>query len=84
MTLDILLKKLVRGPLSRSHKAFVLLPVNLPLVGRSRGMESIVIRPVLVVVIVVVGMLVTTRTSPITTKIGVVLRCGKVSKRHWQ
>jgi hypothetical protein len=41
-------------------------------------------RPVLMIVTVAVGTPVATRTTPITTKIGVVMRCGKMSKRHCQ
>ena len=80
MTLDILLKKLVRGPLSRLRGVPVLLIVALPPVNKSRGMEAKVVTLVLVVA---VGMLIATRMTPVTTKIGVVLRFGKVSGRHY-
>ena len=80
MTLDILLKKLVRGPLSRLRGVPVLLIVALPPVSKSRGMEAKVVTLVLVVA---VGMLIATRMTPVTTKIGVVLRFGKVSGRHY-
>jgi len=84
LTLDILLKKLVRGPPSRSSRALVLLLVNLPLAERSRRMKAMVIKPVFVVVMVVVGTPLAMRTTPIMTEIGVVLRNGKVSIRYWQ
>jgi hypothetical protein len=80
LTLDILLKKLVRGPLSRLRGVPVLLIVALPPVNKSRGMEAKVVTLVLVVA---VGMLIATRMTPVTTKIGVVLRFGKVSGRHY-
>jgi hypothetical protein len=80
LTLDILLKKLVRGPLSRLRGVPVLLIVALPPVSKSRGMEAKVVTLVLVVA---VGMLIATRMTPVTTKIGVVLRFGKVSGRHY-
>ena len=37
-------------------------------------------RHVLIIVTVVVGTPVAMRTTPITTKIGVMMRCGKISK----
>jgi hypothetical protein len=74
LTLDILLKKLVRGPLSRLRGVPVLLIVALPPVSKSRGMEAKVVTLVLVVA---VGMLIATRMTPVTTKIGVVLRFGR-------
>jgi hypothetical protein len=80
LTLDILLKKLVRGPLSRLRGVPVLLIVALPPFNKSRGMEAKVVTLVLVVA---VGMLIATRMTPVTTKIGVVLRFGKVSGRHY-
>lgn len=60
----------------------VLLIVALPPVSKSRGMEAKVVTPVLVVVVVVVGMLVAKRMTPVTTEIGAMLRFGKVSRRH--
>ena len=82
LTLDILLEKLMRGPLSRLRGVPVLLIVALPPVSKSRGMEAKVVTLVLVVVVVAVGMLVATRMTPVTTEIGAVLRFGKVSGRH--
>jgi len=83
LTFDILLRKPVSRPLSRPRGASVLLLVALSLVGRSRGIEATVVKLVLVVVAVAVGTPVATRTAPVTVEIGVVLRCGKVSRRCW-
>jgi len=73
----------VSRPLSRPRGASVLLLVALSPVGRSRGIEAMVVKLVLVVVVVAVGTSIATRTTPITVEIGVVLRCGKVSRRCW-
>jgi hypothetical protein len=83
LTLDILLRKPVSRPLSKPKGVSVLLLVALSPVGRSRGIEATVVKLVLVVVAVAVGTPVATRTAPVTVEIGVVLRCGKVSRRCW-
>jgi len=57
-----------------------LLPVALLLVGGSRGMKAMKIIPVLVVVAIAIGMLVSTRMTSITVKVGAVLILGKMSR----
>jgi hypothetical protein len=57
-----------------------LLPVALLLVGGSRGMKAMKIRPVLVAMAVAVGMLVATRTTFVTVEVGAVLILGKMSR----
>jgi hypothetical protein len=44
-------------------------------------MEATIVKPILVVMVVAVGTLVATITTLVTTEIGVMLRCGKVSRR---
>ena len=83
LTLDILPRKLVSRPLSGPKGVPILLLVTLPLFGKSRGIEVTVVKLVLVVVAVAVGMLVATRTTHVMVEIGVVLRCGKGSRRCW-
>jgi len=45
-------------------------------------MEAMKVGPILVVVMIVVGMLVATRTALITAEIRVVLRYGKISRLY--
>jgi len=56
LTLDVLLKRLVRRPLWRTRWPFVLLPVALLSVSGSIALKAMKIRVVLVVVEVAVGM----------------------------
>ena len=44
--------------------------VALPPVNKSRGMKAKVVKPVLVVVVIAVEMLVATRMTHVTTKLG--------------
>lgn len=79
---DSLLKRPMRGTLSRSRRSSVLLPIALPPIDRSREMEAVYFMHVLMDVIVVVKTSVAMRMAPITSsKIRVVLRLGNMSKR---
>jgi len=45
-------------------------------------MEAMKVGPILVAMMIVVGMLVATKTTPITAKIRVVLRYGKICRLY--
>jgi len=77
LTLDVLLKRSVRRPLSTSSRLSALLPVR-----RSRGIRATKIRPAMVVVPVVVGAPATMGTTSVTTKIGASLLLCKMSRRQ--
>ena len=48
-------------------------------------MEALKVRPILVVVMIVVGMLVAMRTTSVTAKIRVMLKYGKIRRlRGWR
>ena len=51
------------------------------LIGGSRALKTTIIKPVLVVVAIVVGMPIATRTTPVMTEVGVVLILGKIGQR---
>jgi len=84
LTLDVLLKWLVRRPLPRTSRPCGLLPMTLLLVHGSRGMRTTEIRPVLAAVPVAVRVPVTARTTSVTAKIGVGLLLGKMSIGLWR
>jgi hypothetical protein len=84
LTLDVLLKWLVRRLLPRTSMPCGLLSMTLLLVRGSRGMRTTEIRPVLAVVPVAVGVPVATRTTSVMAKIGVGLLLGKMSIRLWR
>lgn len=81
LTFDGLLKRPMRGTLSRSRRSSILLPIALPPIDRSREMEAADFMHVLMDVIVVVKTSVAMRMAPITAKIRVVLILGNMSKR---
>ena len=75
LTLDMLLKRSVRRPLSTSSRSSALLPVR-----GSRGIRAMKIRPAMVVVPVVVGAPTAAGTTSVTTKIGAGLLLCKMSR----
>ena len=87
LTLGILLKGPIKGQLSRPRRAPILLQDTLPLVCKSKGMEAMKVRSILMAMMIVVGMQVATRTTPIKAKIRVLLRYNKISRlcgyRRW-
>ena len=80
LTLVVLLKRSVTRPLPTSSRPSRLLPMTLLPVCGSRGMRTMKIRHVMVVVPVVIGAPVVTRMTSVMTKIRVVLLLGKVSR----
>jgi hypothetical protein len=82
LTLDVLLKGLVRRPLRRTRVPFVLLPVALLSVGVSRPLKTIKVRPVLVAVMVVVGTLVAVKITSVAAEVWAVMILGKIGQRE--
>ena len=58
-----------------------MLIVSLLLIGGSRALKTTIIKLVLVVVAIVVGMPIATRTTYVMTEVGVVLILGKIGRR---
>jgi hypothetical protein len=73
LTLDVLVKGPVRSPLLTSSRSFGLLPMTLLPVSGSRGMRTMKIILVLVVVPVAVRDLIVVRTTSVTAKIRVMM-----------
>ena len=72
---DMIMKRTVSEPLWRAIIPYVLLSITIPLVGVRKSLKAMEINPVLETVVVVVGMLFTTKVSSTTTKItNVVIR----------
>lgn len=82
LILNGLLKRLMRGPLSKPRRSYVLLLVALPPISRSKGMEATDFRPVLVAMAVAIGTSVPTRMASFTAEIRAMLILSKMSKRR--
>jgi hypothetical protein len=80
LTLDVLLRRSVRRPLSTSNSPSALLPVILLPVRGNRGRRATKISPVMAIVLVVVGAPVAAGTTSVTTKIRVGLLLCKISR----
>jgi hypothetical protein len=81
LTLDILLKGLLRRPLQRTRVPSVMLPVTLLPVSVSRPLKTMKVRPVLVAVAVAIGTQVAMKMTFVTTEVGGIMILGKIGRR---